>query len=298
MAVNFCSNCGAKLRAGAKFCGSCGQKIQQEPPPPSKSVAELYAEKKAAAKAKPAVPVKLEKTLPASQEKPKSVAEIFAETKRAAQAQVAREKLIETYTAAKEKAAPTAPPPQPVTPPQPTYTPLNSMPSYRKDATIKEKFFSTEGRLNRHTYFTRTLLVNIVLSVAFILIAGICSTPWGDITPAGEALIGIVGIAGLIPKYHLDVRRIKDIGKFFKTELTTSGEVQTVAAAYAVIQLIFMYLMKDVDLFDGRSSLPGLARSISGFLTVFWLWMQFKSGMVGANKFGADPLEDERRFNQ
>ena len=27
MALNFCSNCGAKLKANAKFCGSCGEKI-------------------------------------------------------------------------------------------------------------------------------------------------------------------------------------------------------------------------------------------------------------------------------
>lgn len=53
MAVNFCSNCGAKLRVGAKFRGSCGQKIQSTeeklPPMPyekSKSMPEVYAEKK------------------------------------------------------------------------------------------------------------------------------------------------------------------------------------------------------------------------------------------------------------
>ena len=29
---NFCSNCGAKLKADAKFCSSCGQKVQYDSP--------------------------------------------------------------------------------------------------------------------------------------------------------------------------------------------------------------------------------------------------------------------------
>ena len=37
MAANFCPNCGAKIRAGVKFCGSCGQKISDASTQPSTS---------------------------------------------------------------------------------------------------------------------------------------------------------------------------------------------------------------------------------------------------------------------
>ena len=102
MAVNFCSNCGAKLRVGAKFCGSCGQKIQSEekqlPPMPyekPKSAVEVYVEKKAATQAqtKPTSiqaifsNAKANTTDTAAQKPvPKSMAQIYAEAEANSQA--------------------------------------------------------------------------------------------------------------------------------------------------------------------------------------------------------------------
>ena len=311
MATNFCTNCGAKLRVGAKFCGSCGEKIPLEdeklPPMPyekSKSVMEVYAEKKAEAQIQAKSAIKLEKALPAPQTQPKSVAEVFAEQKKIAQAQVARENLINVYNKTKNPPQATPPPcsenPTPQESLRPTYTPLSeyTLP-YKEDVTIKEKFFSTQGRLNRQRYFNRTLLVIFAQIILMGIISAICSTPWGDVTRSGEALIGMVGVAALIPKYCLDVRRLKDIGKAFpgtKAKDCTESTVQLGAAMYAVLGLINMYFLNNWDP-DSRIPMPGHAKAISSMATGFWLWMQCKSGMVGANKFGEDPLANERRMN-
>lgn len=279
MAVNFCSKCGAKLRVGAKFCGSCGQKIQSTesklPPMPyekSKSILEVYAEKKAAAQVQSESTIKLEKTLPAPQAQPKSVAEVFAEAKANAQGQDAPKH---------------SSPPQ-----QSTYTPLNEYTSpYQEDVTIKEKFFSTTGRLNRMRYFKRWLVVDLAALVLCGIVISACSTPWGDLTHSGDIMINLISIAMIIPNYFLNVRRIKDIGK-------EENIVAGVAALEVLLTLAQMYCLSDWDWSSSKTSTQQLGMSVSTIRFGIFVWLQKTAGTVGANKYGADPLENERRFSQ
>lgn len=304
MALNFCSNCGAKLRTGAKFCGRCGEKIQSEenklPPMPyekPKSIEEIYAEKKSSVQVKPASPVKLEKTLPNVQadaassptneiknSAPKTMAEIFAEAKREHKTQTARENLIRTYTAAKESApSPPAPQIRNSSPPQSTYNPPHdSTPHYKEDVTIKEKFFSTEGRLNRMRYFKRWLMIDIIL---LILIGIVSSNPKGDI------MANLILIAAIIPEYCLNVRRIKDIGK-------DENFVNGIAGLEVVLTLAQIYCLSDWDWSSSKTSTQQFGFCVSTIRSGIFIWLQSTAGTVGANKYGADPLENERRFNQ
>jgi uncharacterized membrane protein YvbJ len=50
----FCSNCGAKLEADAKFCGNCGQMVPVMAPLAAPVAASIAAEKPAEPAAKPA----------------------------------------------------------------------------------------------------------------------------------------------------------------------------------------------------------------------------------------------------
>lgn len=299
MAVNFCSNCGAKLRVGAKFCGSCGQKIQSTeeklPPMPyekSKSAMEVYAEKKAAAQVQSESAIKLEKTLPAPQAQPKSVAEVFAEAKANAQTQKPVPKTMVEILAELKANAQGQVAPKHSSPPQAIYTPLNEYTSpYQEDVTIKEKFFSTTGRLNRMRYFKRWLTVDIVMFILVGIVFSICSTPWGDLTSTGNILANLVLAATLVPDYCLNVRRIKDIGK-------DENFVKGIAGLEVVLALIQIYCLSDWD-WDWNSKTPvqQLGMSVSTIRCCIFGWLQKTAGTVGANKYGADPLENERRFN-
>ena len=305
MAVNFCSNCGAKLRAGAKFCGSCGQKIYSEdeklptiPYEKSKSVMEVYAEKKAEAEA-------VAQTQTQTQTKSNSIQAIFsnakAKAKDIAPQRTVPKSMAEIYAEAKANSQTQAQAEPKYSQSQlSSYTPPVTT-NYKEDATIKEKFFSTEGRLNRQRYFNRTLLVNIAFLVVYVVISSAFSTPFGDVTPTGDALINLVAVAMLIPKYCLDIRRLKDIGKFWtvpfmKSKDFTENTVQLTAAMYAVLALIDIYFLSDLD-FNNIRSVPYHARQFNLVVSGFWLWMQCTAGMVGANRFGEDPLADERRMN-
>lgn len=258
--ANFCPNCGAKLRAGAKFCGSCGQKIFVEP---QKSLTERYAETKAQVQTAP-TKVELKKSEP-----PKSVVEMFAE--------------------AKKNAPPKAPwmknpPPQP---PQPTYTPPpQPTPHYKEDETFQEMFLTSEGRLNRWRYFCRTLAVDLIYLVVCLIIFSACSTPWGDLTQTGDALVTVAAVILLIPKFHLDVRRLKDSAMF-----DSEDTIKLFAGVVAVISLAYIFMSAG---WDFSSPMPPLEKGLSFAVLLAWARIQFPAGTVGSNKYGADPLENER----
>lgn len=279
MATKFCSNCGAKLKVGAKFCGSCGQKIQSQeeklPPMPyekSKSIMEVYAEKKATAQA---------------QNTPNSIQQIFLNAKSNAPDTATQKpkNMVEIYAEARAKAQSESEQSQAH---QSTYTPAqDSLSYYKEDVTITEKFFSTKGRLNRMRYFKRWLIVELVMFVLCGIVASTFSTPWGDVTHTGEVMINLILIATIIPNYCLNVRRIKDIGK---DENIVSG----VATLEALLALVQMYCLSDWDFGSSKTSTQQLGLSISMIRLVIFAWLQKTAGTVGSNKYGADPLANER----
>ena len=224
MAVNFCSNCGAKLRQGAKFCGSCGQKIFTQtpttsPPPPQKNLLEHYSEVKASAP-------KIELQKPA----PKSMAQIYAEAKANAQAE--------------QKHSPPAPPV------------LASV--YREDVTIKEKFFTSTGRLNRWRYFVRSIWLWVPIIILAFMFLGSASNGSAHSDTSGGLLIIICvySLVSIVPNIMLTIRRLHDLDK--------SGWF------YLILMIPYVNF-------------------------IFALYVIFAPGTVGPNKYGPDPLENEHR---
>lgn len=78
--------------------------------------------------------------------------------------------------------------------------------------TFKQKFFTTEGRIDRMTYLNRNLILMLMAFVTFFVI-GI----FGFITNLSPAEINvlenIIMILILIPSFFLDVKRLHDLGK-------------------------------------------------------------------------------------
>ena len=163
MALNFCPNCGAKLKANAKFCGSCGEKIistqTENISPMPYEVAEV---------------------------KPQSVQDIFANAK------------SNSYNP----------------PPQPNYN-FSQDEVYKEDTTVMEMFFSTGGRLNRKRYFLRGLVIVIVEVFLMSLVIGYGFSSRN--TESATLLVGMLMLPCWVSSYCLNVRRLKDIGKFLTT---------------------------------------------------------------------------------
>ncbi|MBQ6975799.1 MAG: DUF805 domain-containing protein [Selenomonadaceae bacterium] len=234
MAINFCPNCGAKLKANAKFCGSCGEKIistqtENLPPMPyenSKSVAEV---------------------------KPQSVQDIFANAK------------SNSYNP----------------PPKPKYN-FSQDEVYKEDTTIMKTFFSTGGRLNRLRYFKRTMFIGIMGTILMFCVIGYAVSSRS--TESATVLVGMLMLPCWVSSYCLNVRRLKDIGKIFDSELSESS-IQLMAGSLFIIDFISMFL-------SGSALIAAYS-----IIFVCSLYILFKPGMVGSNKFGPDPLGNTRRFS-
>ena len=227
MAINFCPNCGAKLRANAKFCGSCGEKI---------------------------VSLQTENISPMPYEvKPQSVQDIFANAK------------SNSYNP----------------PSQPNYN-FSQDEVYREDATIMKMFFSTDGRLNRLRYFKRGLVIVIVEVFLISLVIG--DGALSRKTDIAMLLYAVVVLPAWVSSYCLNVRRLKDIGKIFDSELSESS-IQLMAGSLFIVNFISMFL-------SGHTLIVTYS-----IIFVCSLYILFKPGVVGSNKFGSDPLGNTRRFS-
>ena len=135
-------------------------------------------------------------------------------------------------------------------------------------------------------YFKRTLAVDLIYFLAALIITLACSTPWGEITQTGDALITLAAVIALVPKFHLDVRRLKDSAMF-----DSEDTIKLFAGVVAVISLAYIFMSAG---WDFSSPMPPLAKGLSFAVLLAWARIQFPAGTVGSNKYGADPLENER----
>ena len=78
--------------------------------------------------------------------------------------------------------------------------------------TFQQKFFTTEGRINRTTYLTRNLILMLMAFVTFVAIEifGFIA----NLSPAEiNVLDNITVILILVPSFFLDVKRLHDLGR-------------------------------------------------------------------------------------
>ena len=149
----------------------------------------------------------------------------------------------------------------------------------QNNETIREIFFSTNGRLNRLRYFQRTISLIIVEAVIWAAIYFSTVDPWGEVSTTGFVLIELLTLAFLFPRYCLDVRRLQDL-----------GQDSTFAWFFVAVNVLFVF-----------GDITGKFEDMIIFLTVaaiayflLWLYILLTPGTRGQNRFGEDPLEGWR----
>ncbi len=124
---------------------------------------------------------------------------------------------------------------------------------YEKDNGLVEMFFTWHKRLNRLRYFKRVLaLVVIETILAFAIVAATMEPSGNDISTTGYVLFALMCLACAVPHYMLIIRRLHDLNK---------------------------------------TGWLCLLITIPGVNVFFSLYLLFVPGTIGANDYGADPIE-------
>ena len=144
-------------------------------------------------------------------------------------------------------------------------------------------FFSTSGRLNRLRYFKRGLVIVIVEVFLISLVIGYGALSRN--TESATVLVGMLMLPCWVSSYCLNVRRLKDIGKIFDDSELSESSIQLMAGSLFIIDFISMFL-------SGSALIAAYS-----IIFVCGVYILFKPGMVGSNKFGPDPLGNTRRFS-
>lgn len=143
---------------------------------------------------------------------------------------------------------------------------------YEEDHDAFNIIFKTSGRLNRLRYLKRCLAVAfielVILGVAYTLF----SNEWGMLSGFGNVLITILLIAGQVPYYCLNVRRLHDLDKGDTLAQVLFG-IDVVAA-----------------ISSNSLSTSLIETAAYGLATIACIYLVFFPGTHGDNKYGADPL--------
>lgn len=144
--------------------------------------------------------------------------------------------------------------------------------------TLKEKFFSTKGRIGRMTFFRRSILLMLVeLIVLFVVgFAAIISTVGADATASPPAWFDIatsvIMFGALLPQYCLNSKRLHDVGK----DDTLAKIFLGVSALVSVVNLGFPAIAE---------SMPFMA--IGGIAVAgFYMYLLFMKGEEMPNEYG------------
>ena len=140
--------------------------------------------------------------------------------------------------------------------------------------TLKEKFLTTTGRVNRLTFFKRSIalaainFIVIFFTVFLIMLFTMSTTPpsWMNFI-----LIAIMG-ALLIPQYCLNAKRLHDFGKD-----------ATLAKIFLVINFLTMTYNFNVSV-DSEFIILDSAAFIIPW--IFSLYLLFKKGDESSNEYG------------
>ena len=148
-----------------------------------------------------------------------------------------------------------------------------------KEESLREKFFTTTGRINRLTFFRRNVglifaEIALILFIQFLMILGTMSTElpsWAD-----GFFFGFV-ILTFIPEYCLNTKRLHDLGKD-----------STLAKVFAGIGILSVAYSAANGLFITSEDIPLTPIEIISSVVIFafMVYLLFAKGNEGSNEYG------------
>lgn len=272
--ANYCHNCGAKLKANAKFCTVCGTKVFSE-----NNSASVTLEKKSPSTSGESIQERYLKMKAQVEKKsvPMTVQEIMENAKKISQAT--------SSTAKSQPVAQTSSSYNPQPSPQQNYNPLGTVQPYTPDEDFHDLFLKSEGRLNRLRFFKRSMLASLIASIPLFLILATDSTVIYHETSTKMIVVQLVMIfINACLHYNLIIRRCHDLS-------STSWWAKQIAQSDSVLANVYVgfAVISAIATMANTSHDPGVACQ-GGLL----LYLLFAKGEVGPNKYGSDPLGNFR----
>lgn len=151
---------------------------------------------------------------------------------------------------------------------------LNNDIKVKSNETFSQKFFTTNGRINRMTFFKRSLAVTVIgFLLAFMagLIYSVVNLDSANVEQSTEIVIFAVLLLSLIPQYCLNTKRLHDIGKD-----------ETLAKIFIGVEFL-----GSICIFStmGVAEIVSIISSTASF--IFTAYLIFKKGDADNNEYGA-----------
>ena len=147
-----------------------------------------------------------------------------------------------------------------------------------KRETLREKFLTTTGRINRATFFRRTvgLIVAEVLLMFFLMILIMLGTMSTDLPYWANGFFFGFTILTFIPEYCLNTKRLHDLGKDSTLAKVFLG-IGILSAAYSAAN----------GLWTASESLPFTPIDIICTVAMFgfMVYLLFAKGTEGSNEY-------------
>ena len=150
---------------------------------------------------------------------------------------------------------------------------INLQTTYSNE-TLKEKFLTTKGRINRLTFLKRSIILIAVnfFAVFFTIFLTMLGTMSFELPQwAGLILLWIMGVF-LIPDYCINVKRLHDLGK--------DATLAKIFLGVNIISLTYNFTLAPTETFSAFEII------LTALLLGFFACLLFIKGDDGANEYG------------
>ena len=141
--------------------------------------------------------------------------------------------------------------------------------SVAENESLRQKYFTTTGRIDRLTFLKRSLIAFVALFL-LTFTAGIIGYLVSSNIATAEMVMSITSLAVIIPQYFLNAKRLHDIGR--------DETLAKVFVGIGILQALFT--------FSTASIIVNATMALSIVTFIFTLYLLFKKGEEVNNEYG------------